>query len=539
MADTGTLNFAWSQTLIAGFVAAGVADAVISPGSRSTPLALAILRQSRITSHVAVDERSAAFFGLGLAKASRRPVLLLATSGTAPANWFPAIVEASLSGVPMILISADRPPELQACGANQTIHQPGMFGAHVRASHSLGTPFEDFDPACLHRLAAQACEQACWPYPGPVHINQPFREPLLPANPLTEPVIPDTIRISPPALKPDHERMRHLATMISGRPGLIVCGDMPTSPMQNQAITGLAARLNCPILAEPLSGLRFGPHDRTRVCVRYNQWLANGQFGDQYRPEWLIRFGAYPVTRHLQAYVASAGNTHIHVDPWPRWSDPANRISDLLRTEASLFCQALLGKISAPATNDWFAAFAEQERISKANEDAGHIGVLIDELPEDTPLFVGNSLAIRQLDSYSGSGQNTIHFYGNRGASGIDGNISMAMGIAQAHGRVVALLGDLTCQHDLGGLALASGRDALIVVVNNHGGGIFDHLPQRQLPEFETGWRTPQQIDFQHAAQTFGLGYGRADNNENFRPVLRAALAAGGPQLIELLVAPA
>ncbi len=182
MIDTGTLNFLWSQALVAGFVAAGCKHAVLSPGSRSTPLALAMLRQPGLDCHVAVDERCAAFFALGIAKATRRPVLLLATSGTAPANWLPAVIEASQAAVPLILLSADRPPELQACGANQTIDQRGLFGPHVRASHLLGTPTEGFDPGYLQRLAAQVCEQASWPHPGPVHVNQPFREPLVPAQ---------------------------------------------------------------------------------------------------------------------------------------------------------------------------------------------------------------------------------------------------------------------------------------------------------------------------------------------------------------------
>lgn len=536
MADTGTLNFAWSQTMISGFVAAGITDAVISPGSRSTPLALALLRQPRINSHVVVDERCAAFFGLGLAKARRRPVLLLATSGSAPANWYPAVIEASQSGVPLILISADRPPELQGCGANQTVHQPGMFAPHVRAEHALSAPSEDFAPAYLHRLAAQACQQASWPHPGPVHLNQPFREPLLPADQRPEQRIPAAIGIQQPTLMPKPESIRNLAGLVSGRPGVIVCGNMASSQLQNTAIADLAARLNCPILAEPLSGLRFGPHDRTHVYLRYNDWLADSGFNAQHRPEWLIRFGGFPVTRHLQGYVALVGATHIYVDPWPRWSDPGNQVTECIHAEPAAFCQAMLAAQPAPAPDHWLAAFAAREKASEATAGRGHVGILLDELADGTCMFVGNSLAIRQLDAESGSGSKAVHFYGNRGTSGIDGNISTAMGIAEVHGRIVVLLGDLSCQHDLGGLALARGRNAVIVVVNNHGGGIFDHLPQRHLPEFETGWRTPQQIDFQHAALAFGLNYAVADDNEHFRQVLRRALATDGPTLIELIV---
>lgn len=537
MGDTGTVNFLWSQAMVAGFAAAGVNHAVISPGSRSTPLALAMLRRPELLCTVAVDERSAAFFALGIARASQRPVLLLATSGTAPANWLPAVIEASQAGVPLILISADRPPELQDCGANQTIDQLGLFGAYVRASHALGTPDGDFQPAYLHRLAARVCEQASWPHPGPVHLNQPFREPLLPSGETAPPALPEKIVVSRPALLPNRPDIEALAQAIAGRPGVIVCGELPMKDGFAEAVTALAARLDCPILAEPLSNLRFGPHDRSHLCVGYHTWLADPQAAAARCPEWLLRFGAFPVGRPLQNYLSGNPTIHALVEPWPRWTDPTHQLTHLLRAEPLAVCQALLAAAPAPAPAAWRASFADIELTAQAAAPStGHIAVLLAEVPADTPLFIGNSLAIRQLDSQSGSADKPLRFYGNRGASGIDGNISTALGIAAMHGRVVALLGDLTCQHDLGGLVLAQGRDAIIVAVNNGGGGIFDHLPQAALPEFEQGWRTPQQISFEHAALTFGLTYALADGDESFRNVLRQAIRQGGPQLIELRV---
>ncbi len=226
---------------------------------------------------------------------------------------------------------------------------------------------------------------------------------------------------------------------------------------------------------------------------------------------------------------------HALVEPWPRWTDPMHRLTHVLRANPLAFCRALLAVAPDPSPDGWNAAFAAREATA-SRVDAGHIGVLIDELPANTAVFVGNSLAIRQLDSHSGSSDKPLLFHGNRGASGIDGNISTAMGIAAVHGRVVALLGDLTCQHDLGGLALAQGCDAVIVAVNNGGGGIFDHLPQAALPEFAQGWRTPQRTSFRNAALTFGLAYAKADGNDSFRTALREAFLAGGSSLIELAV---
>lgn len=534
MIDNGTLNYCWSDALIAGFIAAGVSDAIISPGSRSTPLALAMLRQPGLRCHVVIDERSAAFFALGIAKASRNPVLLLATSGTAPANWLPAVIEASQSCIPLILLSADRPPELQNCGANQTIDQIGLFGSHVRASHAMGTPAPDFDADILHRLAARAIEQSQWPHPGPVHINQPFREPLIPATATAPAAIPQKIYVASPRLVPANDNIRDFAGHISGRPGVIVCGEMPHSVEDQAAIVRLATRLNCPILAEPLSGLRFGLESHAQRCVRYNDWLSDADFCSRHAPQWVLRFGAYPVTRNLQHFVAGVDGPHAVVDGWPRWSDPAHRLTHLLRGEPAAVCTALLEENPLPAPAAWAQAFIDRDNLTPAATEADHIGILINELRDGTHLFVGNSLAIRQIDTHSGWGQKAIHFHGNRGASGIDGNISTAMGIAEVHGAVVALIGDLTCQHDLGGLVLAQGRNAVIVTVNNQGGGIFDYLPQHALPEFEQGWRTPQQISFEHAALTFGLAYAGAESNEAFRSALRTALNAGGPHLIEL-----
>lgn len=533
MTDIGSLNFLWSQTMIAGFSAAGVSHAVISPGSRSTPLALAMLRQAGLECTIAIDERSAAFFALGMAKASQHPVLLLATSGTAPANWLPAVIEASQAGIPLILISADRPPELQGCGANQTVDQINLFGSHVRASHLLGTPDATFDSGYLIRLAARVVEQSTWPLPGPVHLNQPFREPLLPSGdlpPLAKPAQVVVIKAATP--QPAALDLSDLAQSISGRPGFIVCGEQPKNGDFAEAVTALAARLNCQIFAEPLSGLRFGSHQRNHLAVRYNSWLGDALPA----AEWIIRFGAYPVTRHLQNLLGQSAPVHALIEPLPRWTDPAHKLSHIVRADPAAVCATLLQQVTAPCPEGWFESFEQREIGATPVSDAWHIPLLLASAQANSAIFVGNSLAIRNLDSTSGSGEKPLHFYANRGASGIDGNIATAAGLAAIHGRVIALLGDLSAQHDLGSLALAQGRDMSIVVVNNGGGGIFDTLPQAQLPEFERGWRTPQVIDFKHAALSFGLTYRRCDTAEIFSQALAESQQLGGPHLIELLI---
>lgn len=537
--NTGTLNFRWSVALAAGFVAAGVRRAVISPGSRSTPLALALLRQPGLTCHVAVDERSAAFFALGLARADGIPPLVLATSGTAVANWLPAVAEASAGAVPILFVSADRPPELHGCGANQTIPQAGMFSPYVRASHVLEAPAGDFDARFASALAARAFDQACWPLPGPVHLNQPFREPLVPPAGESTLVSPTDSRplvaVSRPLPSIDPELVADIAARISGGRGAIVCGEMRPDAAFAERVSALAAQLDCPILAEPLSGLRFGSHDRSRLVVRYNRWPENAAAREVTRPDWVLRFGSWPVTRRLQDCVSAAG-MHILIDPLPRWSDPSHGLACLLRADPAAACAALLDARPVASPAGWQALWSELEAKTARDDEAQHwVPALLSILPPAQAVFVGNSLPIRQLDSFSGSAGKPLRFFGNRGASGIDGNVSTALGIAAVSGSVVAIIGDLTCQHDIGGLALARGLDAVIVVVNNGGGRIFEHLPQAALPEFDQGWRTPQYIDFAAAARTFGVAYARCNAAGDLGVAVQAALHAGGPHLVELI----
>ena len=306
--------------------------------------------------------------------------LTLATSGTAPANWLPAVIEASQSGDPLILLSADRPPELQDCGANQTIDQRALFGVHVRASHLQGTPSEGFDPAYLQHRAAQVCEQATWPHPGPAHVNQPFREPLVPSGDTPPDTTIQKIYVSRPALHPDPAAIAALAAAISGRPGIIVCGEIPGEPGFADAVAALAARLDSPILAEPLSNLRFGPHDRSHLCVRYNTWLDDTQAARDVQPDWILRFGAFPVTRKLQQLLGGAPAIHALVEPWPRGSDPQHKVTHLLRADPLAACQALLATAPHPAQPGWHAGFARRE-ADAVGAPPGHVASLLGELP--------------------------------------------------------------------------------------------------------------------------------------------------------------
>lgn len=549
--DTGTLNWLWARRIVAAARAGGVRHAVMSPGSRSSPLALAFARHPELETHVVLDERSAAFFALGLASRSRRPVAVVATSGSAPAHWHPAVLEADAAGVPLVLFSADRPPELQHCGANQTTEQPRLFGPAVRAAFDLGAPGPTGLEAVGQRTA-MAVDRALWPRCGPVHVNVPFREPLLPnADALdaqgVQPKVPSPVMRSSPAVVLPPDRVAALAGRLGGRRGLIVCGPAAHDGGLARAVAELAGRLECPVLADPLSGLRFGTHDRTYVLGHYDAFLRGPAWAGDAGPEWVLRLGRMPVSRALSDYLAM----HPEAEHWlvteaGDWPDPLHRAHRVIHASPAWLCRELAAVVEAPVPKAWTSAFLGHEaRVSEwLEEHAAELPLewqvlraLPGPLHEGTWVFCANSLVIRDVDAVLAGGGRALHLTGQRGLSGIDGNLSSAAGVAQA-GRqgVVALVGDLATFHDLTGLGLVADRDVTVVVFNNRGGGIFDLLPQAALPEHERLWRTPQPWSLKRAAHLFGLPYRRVEDAEDFGRTLLVARRKRKAAMIEVRV---
>lgn len=544
MSDPARDNLPWAWTLIDALAASGVAAAVISPGSRSTPLALACLRHPGLATWVQVDERSAAFFALGLAKARQQPVVLVCTSGSAPAHWFPAVIEADMGGTPLILLSADRPPELRGCGANQATDQNRLFGSHVRAFHELPCADGAADGLrWLRALAAQVADQSRWPLAGPVHVNVPLREPLLPEGPWPVPPAAPVAAVSYPVMALPPAAAQGLADELAGRRGLIVCGAGVSDPEFPAALADLADKLACPVLADPLANLRFGAHSNDSLLSRYDAFLRRAGIAETLHPAWVLRFGAMPVSKTLQGFLDGlAGVPQLLVDCGGRWPDPLHRASRLLRAGPAALCRQIAALAPRAAPPSWLAAFAAEERRAAQlaaldpPPEAEVVRVLTELLPAGATLFCGNSMAIRDLDAYSGCGVKALRMVANRGASGIDGNVSTALGLAAAGAApLVALLGDLAFYHDMNGLAAARGLDAVFVVLNNGGGGIFEYLSQTGLEEFERAWLTPLELDFSHAAALHGLAYQRVSGAADFLPALDHALQ-GGAHLIEVRV---
>lgn len=544
--DQAMLNIRWCMALLDGLVSAGVTQLVISPGSRSTPLVIAADRHPALHCHVLVDERSAAFFAMGMARYPMLPVALVCTSGSAPANWFPAIVEASQASIPLVMLSADRPWELQACGANQTIDQIKLFGDHVRAFHALPTA----EPSTLslrklHNLGRQAVTESLWPDAGPVHINMPFREPLVPADcDLELPEIEVSVPLTPNMLVRDEE-LAFLHKSVSGQHGLILCGAGVGDEGFAAEVTRLAAKLDCPILADPLSDLRFGAHDNSRIISHYSLFLAADMAVNE--ADWIIRFGAMPVSKALQTYLAASNSQQFVVDHRGRWPDPLNQATQVLHAGPAVLCQQLIQLDLQPAVSAWCTAWLGQETHSEQLLESAEyaqpaealvIQQLLASLPEQSLLFSGNSTAIRYLDSYSGKSDQALQIAGNRGASGIDGNVSTFLGLVTAfegQGKAVAVMGDLAFFHDMNGLSAASGLDAVLIIINNNGGGIFEQLPQKHLPGFDKYWRTPLDLDYRHVADLYGLPYHKIKHIDQFSTELAQALAEEGVSLIEVI----
>ncbi len=548
------------------FARCGVANACISPGSRSTAIVIGILRAPAIRPWVILDERSAGFFALGMARETGRPVILACTSGTAAANYMPAVVEASLSKIPLIVITADRPPEARDCRSPQTIDQVGMYGSHARWSVDLATPAAGLELDSYYRtIACRAFATAAEMPAGPVHLNFPMREPLIDVSEERDALArigesefapdesrPPYTRVYParPALSPDS--IRALVDKLSACDrGLIVCGPAAPSPDAARAIARIAARLNWPILADPLSGLRSGRHDRSRIVDAYDIMLRDPAFCAANQPDAVIQFGDPPVSKCLGQFLASgARQCHLMVAEPGTWPDPIQKASDVARAGTVEFCDAIFGSLDVspkpPAWLDsWLAASARARAALDAmlaDETTMFEGKVISELmrlaPDGCAVHSGNSMPIRDFDTFAGQSERDTSLFCNRGANGIDGVLATALGAAAARkAATILVLGDLSLLHDLGAIQIAARYPVhlLVVVINNDGGGIFSFLPQAALGEiFERFFATPHGLDFEQAAAMGRARYARAGSWSEFNAAAGYALEHPGLHLLEI-----
>jgi 2-succinyl-5-enolpyruvyl-6-hydroxy-3-cyclohexene-1-carboxylate synthase len=557
--DPTNANTALASAFVEELARGGLRYAVISPGSRSTPVAVALWRQPEIEVSVIVDERSAAFFALGAAQASRTPVALLCTSGTAAANYHPAVCEADESAVPLVVLTADRPPELRGIGAGQTIDQVKLYGESVRWFCEVGTHEAD-DGGLLHyrsvacrALAAARGETR----PGPVHLNLPWREPLAPlavkgAVTATDPLALEgrdgrpltavtSIDLEPSAFLLD-EMAGHIGDAISG----VVIAGRQLDPELREPLAHLARASGFPILAEPTSQLRCGPHDRSYVVSTYDLLLRDEHFARSVVPDLVLRFGEMPTSKPLRTWLTESGADQIVIDPYGGWNEPTNRAAAVLRadpTELAAGWATRLEKEERPAPQRWLdAERAAREALDSAlgsdqiSEPSLHHALGQAHLDGDL-VYTASSMPIRDQETFLPTDETDVTFLCNRGTNGIDGLISSGIGAAHASGKPTTIItGDLGLLHDLGGLAAL--RDVTtpvrIIVIDNDGGGIFGFLPQAEAldqGEFEALLGTPRGVDVAGTAALFDLPYRRLDSLTELPDTLSA-----GTTLIEVKV---
>ncbi|MFL5832110.1 MAG: 2-succinyl-5-enolpyruvyl-6-hydroxy-3-cyclohexene-1-carboxylic-acid synthase [Solirubrobacteraceae bacterium] len=536
-------TFRLLRALCDEFASCGMTHACTSPGSRSSPIVLSLVREQRIRCFSHIDERSAAFFALGAAKASGRPVALACTSGTAAANYAPAVIEAHEARVPLIVLTADRPPELRDVGAGQTIDQLKLYGSEVKWFVELGV--HEATPENLRwirQLACRAYQTAGEGRPGPVHINLPFRDPLVLGE--AEQELPPDATGRPgtgPWVTSTPARTTAAAPRSLPPHGVVVAGRQERNRSLGHAVARFAERAGYPLLADPLSGARHGP----AAIARYDLLLRDENFTSAARPELIIRVGDLPTSKPLRTWLAAQPEVEqIAFDPEDAWQDPATTLSERIRADPAQTLEAWTP--ATPADPDWLAKWRAADDSVSATIDTTLgdqlseplvAARLSDWLPAEATLFVASSMPIRDVELYFGVNELAPRVLSNRGANGIDGTVSSAFGAAAVtDGPVVLLIGDVALAHDIGGL-LAAKRHSLsltIVLLNNDGGGIFHFLPVAgQRDAFEEHVATPHGLDFAHAAALYGLEHTPAKTVQQLRDAIARSITQHQTGIIE------
>ena len=500
------LNLKWSEKIAEVLSHLGVEDVCICPGSRNTPLTLAFTSSSsfKCTSHI--DERSAAFFALGVAKKKQKPAVVVSTSGTAVSNFFPAVIESSLSTSPLIVITADRPPELMDTGENQTINQKNIYGTYTRLFTDLGVPgLRELEKEIIDSF--RSCIGSDTIPPGPIHINVPFDEPLVSDLDFNSESADFNSSLTQDRMSNSDSRLPDFTDSI------IVCGRLELS-QDNKRILDLSEHIGAPILADPTSNIRYGTV-HPNIISSYNIFLASNTI----KPKTIIRFGTKPTSKRLCQLINTHDNVW-HISQYGRFNDNSTfHVTKSIDDFVSQVTEKVDRQDSSPLLSALtkFQTQASDALSGLSFESHQTEGVLIsntlDIAEEGSNIFIGNSMAIRDMDSMTLNINKKLNIFCNRGASGIDGLVSSAIGMCYADRDSigVAILGDLSLYHDMNGLLAAKKHDIgiKIIVLNNNGGGIFSKLDIARLnySKFEEFWTTPLNLELKKVAQLYELDY--------------------------------
>lgn len=561
--DFRNTNTLWSSIIAETLKRLGLTTAIICPGSRSAPLTVAFAQHPEIEAIPILDERSAAFFALGVAKRSHVPAALVCTSGTAGANFYPAVIEASESQVPLLVLTADRPPELRDCHAGQAIDQQKLYGSYPNWQAELALPSQEIGMLrYLRQTIVQAVKRSLFSVPGAVHLNVPFREPLAPTPQ------PDTlnsqlhqedffagITLNPyPHSCTGDSASRPYSSLLSTwkqcERGIIIAGVAQPQHRQEycQAITHLSQSLGWAVLAEGLSPVRNYANLNPYLISTYDLILGNPQLSQKLAPEMVIQLGALPTSKELRAWLNSTQPQRWIIDPSPENFDPLHGKTTHLHLSVEQLATTIppLAKQESVSSNylhQWRDAETQlRQALDKtmATTDTLFEGkaawLLSQTLPSATPLLIANSMPVRDVEFFWKPNNSGIQPFCNRGANGIEGSLSTALGIAHHHQSSVMLTGDLALLHDTNGF-LQRNRftgHLTIVLINNNGGGIFEMLPISQFePPFQEYFATPQEIDFAQLCGTYGIEYKRITNWQQLQALLNP-LPEKGIRVLEI-----
>jgi 2-succinyl-5-enolpyruvyl-6-hydroxy-3-cyclohexene-1-carboxylate synthase len=558
-------NNLWSAVFLNQLAALGVRHACISPGSRSTPLAYTLSRNKKIKCYVHIDERSSAFFALGLAKATGSPVVIVTTSGTAVAELYPAIIEAYQQRTPLIICTADRPAELIGTGSNQTINQHNIFRNQIRLFRDLGLPsISDTGFYYLQKIAVKAFRISQTENRGPVHLNFPFDKPLEPFS-YTDKVSKRITQLKPQRFsrhkagysssKFIHEKTfkRIVNETLASEKGIIITGPMEYDKESIRAIKDLAVLLIYPVFADSISHLRFSVNKNEQTIIsNFNSLLASEKFSESHQPDVILQFGRTPTSSSLESFLEKTNANRYLVNAYGDKFDPTRNSTAALAVDPVSFCKALISNINDEKfkrnKSVWLKDFIHAEEVSekiklkitqrsKFPNEPSIITEILKIVPTKSNIFIGNSLPVRDLDYFVSKTDKKLFLHFNRGASGIDGITSTALGIASRKKPTVLITGDLSFLHDLNALATAVKYSIplSIIVINNNGGGIFESLPiANRIKHFSEFFITPHNLEFAEIVKSFGINYHLITTLRELQRHLKSSLNKNFPSVLEI-----
>jgi 2-succinyl-5-enolpyruvyl-6-hydroxy-3-cyclohexene-1-carboxylate synthase len=558
-------NNLWTRIFIDQLAALGVQFACISPGSRSTPLTYILSKNRKIKSFVHFDERSSAFFALGLAKATGKPILVITTSGTAVAELYPAIIEAYQQRTPLIICTADRPAELIGTGANQTINQHNIFRNHIRWFRDLGLPsISDTGFYHLQKIAIKAYRISLSEDRGPVHLNFPFRKPLEPFS-YTDKVSKRIIRTKPQIIArynsqisvPKFEKSKDFRKIVNqlteSDKGIILVGPIEYDNKLIKKIKELSSLLKYPVFADGISQLRFSANKKDQIIIsNFNSILASQKFIRERKTEIILQFGRTPTSSIMETFLEETEAIRYTIDTYGDKHVPARNAKSTFAIRAISFCEILISALREENfkrhKSNWQKDFIQAEEISekvksriidkaKFPSEPSIINEVIKLIPAGSNLFIGNSLPVRDLDNFVSKTSKRIAIYFNRGASGIDGMTSTALGIASRKKRTFLITGDLSFLHDLNALATAAkfAIPLTIIVINNNGGGIFESLPiANRVKHFDKFFIAPHNLELGEIVQSFGINYQLVTTKRILQQNLKNSMNKNLPSVIEI-----